>query len=101
MAAHSSLESLPPELPEFPVTAALLQRIRTEYSEIPGLKLTAAQAQRLWGLDRETSHAALATLVETAFLSRTLKGLFVMATTTRQGGRVALEPPSGHMPNRG
>jgi hypothetical protein len=29
-------------------------RIRAEYAEMPGLKLTAAQAQRLWGLDRQS-----------------------------------------------
>jgi hypothetical protein len=31
--------------------APLFQRIEGEYHEMPGLKLTEAQAQRLWGLD--------------------------------------------------
>ena len=31
----------------------VLQRIQGEFVEMPGLRLTAAQAQRLWGLDRE------------------------------------------------
>ena len=32
----------------------LVQRIDGEYHEMPGLKLTEAQAQRLWGLDADT-----------------------------------------------
>ena len=31
--------------------ATVLQRIRAEFREMPGLKLTAAQATRLWHLD--------------------------------------------------
>ena len=50
---------------------------------MPGLRLTIAQAQRLWGLDYETSHAALDALVAGAFLARTQQGLFVMAATER------------------
>jgi len=80
VAAHSAFES---PTPEFPVSAALLQRIRAEYSEMPGLQLTAAQAQRLWGLDYQTSRAALAALVAGAFLARTQRGLFIMAATER------------------
>ena len=80
MVAHLIFES--PTI-EFPVSAALLQRIRGEYSEMPGLRLTAAQAQRLWGLDSETSQAALAALVAGAFLARTQEGMFVMASTER------------------
>ena len=80
MATHSAFES--PTI-EFPVSAALLQRIRGEYSEMPGLRLTVAQAQRLWGLDYETSRAALSALVAGAFLARTQHGLFVMAATQR------------------
>ena len=57
----------------------LLQRIRAEYLEMPGLNLTAPQAQRMWGLDCATCETVLATLIEAKFLSRTRKGLFVMA----------------------
>ena len=49
------------------VSALLLQRIRAEYIEMPGLNLTAAQAQRLqqwlWGLDGATCDMVLAALV--------------------------------------
>jgi hypothetical protein len=30
-----------------------LRRVKGEYLEMPGLRLTPAQAQRLWGLDRD------------------------------------------------
>ena len=58
-------------------TADVLRRIRGEYMEMPGLRLTGAQAQRLWGLDREVCDALLATLVDANFLSRTRDGAFV------------------------
>jgi hypothetical protein len=80
MAGQFALES--PTV-DFPVSTVLLQRIRAEYSEMPGLCLTVAQAQRLWGLDHATSHAALAALVAGTFLTTTQKGFFVMAATAR------------------
>ncbi|MGE5360331.1 MAG: hypothetical protein ACM3NQ_15050 [Bacteroidales bacterium] len=56
-----------------------LHRIRGEYLEMPGLRLTMAQAQRLWGLDRPTCETLLNTLVTTRFLSKTRDGAFVRA----------------------
>ena len=35
----------------------VLQRIQGEYVEMPGLRLTPAQAQRLWGLERDVCDA--------------------------------------------
>ena len=46
----------------------LLQRIRSEYREIPGLSLTLEQASRLWNTDAATSGAVLEVLVEQRFL---------------------------------
>jgi hypothetical protein len=60
-------------------SAQLLRRIRAEYREMPGLQLTAPQAQRLFGVDSKTWDAALAVLVEAKFLSRTRSGHFGMA----------------------
>ena len=57
----------------------VLRRVQGEYIEMPGLRLTTAQAQRLWGLDRAVCDALLGTLVETKFLSRTRDGAFVRA----------------------
>jgi predicted RNA binding protein YcfA (HicA-like mRNA interferase family) len=47
----------------------VLQRIRGEYVEMPGLALKAAQVQRLCGVDAATCREVLTTLVETGFLS--------------------------------
>lgn len=55
----------------------MLQRIQGEFIEMPGLRLTAPQAQRLWGLDREVCMALLGALVEAQFLARTRDGSFV------------------------
>ena len=57
----------------------VLRRVQGEYIEMPGLRLTIAQAQRLWGLDRAVCDALLGTLVETKFLFRTRDGAFVRA----------------------
>lgn len=57
----------------------LTDRIRVEYQTMPGLRLTIAQAQRLWGLDRHACHAVLTVLIETKFLRRTKDGRFVRA----------------------
>jgi len=59
-------------------SSALLRRIRAEYLEMPGLRLTASQAQCLFGLDSETWDAALAALLDAKFLSRTHNGLLAM-----------------------
>jgi hypothetical protein len=58
---------------------ALLNRICGEYREMPALRLTLAQAQRLWSLDRETCTAALDVLVETRCLRKTPDGVYIKA----------------------
>jgi hypothetical protein len=55
----------------------VLQRVQGEYIEMPGLRLTTAQAQRLWGLDRAACDALLGALVDAKFLFRTRDGAFV------------------------
>jgi hypothetical protein len=49
-------------------TAALSQRIRAEYAEMPCLRLTLPQASRFWHVDRETCQAVLDQLVAEGFL---------------------------------
>jgi hypothetical protein len=61
----------------------LLQVIQAEYREIPGLKLTRAQAQRLWGLDAETCEAMLDALIDARVLRRTSRDAYVLATVDR------------------
>jgi hypothetical protein len=61
----------------------VLQRVQGEYIEMPGLRLTTAQAQRLWGLDRASCEALLGALVEAKFLFRTRDGAFVRSEHAR------------------
>jgi hypothetical protein len=58
----------------------LLQRARSEFLEMPGLRLTQAHAARLWSLDPELFAALLARLVESRFLARTSDDAFVRAS---------------------
>jgi hypothetical protein len=60
-------------------SAELLARIRAEFLEMPGLRLTAPQAQCLFGLDSETWEGVLAALLDAGFLTRTHNGLVAMA----------------------
>ena len=62
----------------------LLNRIRGEYLEMPGLRLTHAQACRLWGLDPETCAAALGDLLIERFLHRTRDGAYLALPVPRQ-----------------
>ena len=59
----------------------VLRRVRAEYLEMPGLRLTRAQAQRLWGLDPRTCDQMLSTLTETRFLAQTRDGSFVLSSS--------------------
>jgi hypothetical protein len=61
-----------------PATQGLLLRIQSEYREMPGLSLTAPQAERLWGLDSFTCAFILTTLIERRFLKRTVAGTYVL-----------------------
>ena len=60
-----------------------LRRVQGEYIEMPGLRLTTAQAQRLWGLDRAACDALLGALVDAKFLFRTRDGAFVRTEHVR------------------
>jgi len=55
----------------------VLQRIQGEFTEMPGLRLTPAQAQRLWGLDQNVCEQLLDVLVKADFLSQTRDGSFI------------------------
>jgi hypothetical protein len=46
----------------------LLRRIRGEFREMPGMRLTLAQASRLWDLDRATGVGVLGKLIAARFL---------------------------------
>lgn len=52
-----------------PAAPQILQRVRAEYLEMPGLTLRPEQVERLCGVDRSLCQTVLDTLVETGFLS--------------------------------
>jgi hypothetical protein len=60
--------------------STLLLRIENEYQEMPGLKLTEAQARRLWDLDGDTCSLVLTTLLDRRFLKCTSTGMYIRAT---------------------
>jgi len=68
----SQVYALPPVQSE-----DMLRRIRSEFMEMPGLKLTVRQAGRLWGLDERTCEALIDALTESKFLIRTRDGALV------------------------
>ena len=61
--ASMSFIAVPPE--------DVLRRICGEYAEMPGLRVTQEQGQRLWALDAPTCHAALEFLTQAGFLCKT------------------------------
>jgi hypothetical protein len=63
-----------------PFDDLLLRRIRGEYLEMPGLRLTRPQAKRLWGLDDDTSARVLNVLVDLKFLVQASDGTYARLT---------------------
>jgi hypothetical protein len=59
--------------------AEWLRLIRAEYRELPGLKLTKPQAQRLWGLEGHVCEALLDSLIASRFLCKTSAQAYVLA----------------------
>jgi hypothetical protein len=55
----------------------VMRRVQGEFLEMPGLRLTPAQARRLWGLDAASCDALLLALVDAKFLFRTRDGAFM------------------------
>ena len=54
----------------------LLNRVRGEFIEMPGLRLRVDQAVRLWNLDRASCEMLLSSLVEAKFLLRYSDGAY-------------------------
>jgi hypothetical protein len=59
--------------------ADLVSRVRAEYLEMPGLRLTEDQAQRLFGLSALVCQPVLGSLLESGFLWRSPTGIFTLA----------------------
>jgi hypothetical protein len=60
---------------------AAVQRARADFLEMPGLRLTAFQAQRLWTLEPDVCRAVLDQLVDTRFLTRSAGNTFIRAAS--------------------
>ena len=57
----------------------IVERVRGEFNEMPGMQLTEAQAARLWGLEPTDCRGVVELLVSDAFLRRTANGRIVRA----------------------
>jgi len=58
----------------------MLTRICAEFLEMPGLRLTRRQAERLWGIEEETCAHLLDALLEAGFLQRTRNETYTRLT---------------------
>ena len=72
-----------PQLEAVMLTVAneLLNRVKHEYVEMPGLVLTSRQASRLWNLDVGVCEVLLSALVREDFLSQTRGGAYLRRGT--------------------
>jgi hypothetical protein len=69
-----------------PSLESLTARVRGEYGEMPGLRLTFAQACRLWQIDAPTCEMLLEELTRDGFLFKTDAGAYIAlpGTPSRQ-----------------
>ena len=79
--ALQTIEHRPTPTGAAPTLTTLVERIRAEYLEQPGLRLTEAQASRLWRLDAPTTRHALNTLTGAEFLQRSEDGRYARPST--------------------
>ena len=66
-----------------PLIAALVERVRGEFLNIPGLCLTEAQACRFWNMEPLVCAAILRAFVDTGFLVKTRAGMYCTYGTSR------------------
>jgi hypothetical protein len=59
----------------------VLNRLRAEFLEMPGLRLKAEQVQRLCGIERTICHLVLESLVDARFLCVKSDGAYTRLTT--------------------
>jgi len=63
---------------------SLVDRVRGEYGEMPGLRLTVSQACRLWHVDVPTCEMLFEQLVREGFLYKTEQSAYMAQSTTRK-----------------
>ena len=87
-----------------PVAAHVLQRIKSEYIEMPGLTLRPEQVQRLCGVDGAACQTVLEALVETGFLSKRSDGAYGRDSnpdiSRARQAKARLEPAAGAVVSR-
>jgi|SwirhisoilCB1_FD_contig_31_3324278_length_618_multi_2_in_0_out_0_1 hypothetical protein len=74
--APTGTDGIRQRLPETMAAGRLLQRIRAEFVEMPGLTLTLPQAARLWCLTAPQAKATLTELVNDGFLMWDPHGIY-------------------------
>ena len=60
--------------------ASVIDRVRAEFVEMPGLELTLPQAVRLWGLGADDCRLVLDSLADAGFLRWTTRRTVVRAS---------------------
>jgi hypothetical protein len=78
-----------------PMVIPLIERLRSEYAELPSLRLTAAQVRRLCGVDDALlCETVLCAMVEIGFLAQNADGLYIRGRSERAPGGVLASLPS-------
>ena len=72
-----------------------VELIQMEYAEMPELKLTFWQAQRLWNFSEELCERALTALISSGFLARTEDGAYVRRGSLASVGKASLSISAG------
>lgn len=76
-------------------TDDVFARVQGEFLEMPGLRLTVAQARRLWGLDEASCDALLEALIDAKFLYRTRDGAVMRVEQARPVHATMRRPMKG------
>lgn len=94
VACTSNLQTMMAMKDAAPSEQDWIQIIRGEFLEIPGLRLTSDQVQKLWGLHRDACAAVLESLLHQRFLELTADGHYVRAR--RSAGPTSPKPAARH-----
>ncbi len=76
----------------------VLERLRAEYLEMPGLRLTVEQVQRLCGIERAICSMVLEALVDSNFLCKKSNGAYARSTDGEISRPLAADADLRHAP---
>jgi hypothetical protein len=81
-----------------PSVIPLIERLRSEYADLPSLRLTSAQIRRLCGVDDALlCEAVLRAMVEIGFLAQNADGLYIRGRSEVAASRVIASVTLGGM----